>query len=442
MQDTLLYILGVLIIAIGIALSIALHEVGHLLPAKLFRVKVTEFMIGFGPKIFSRKRGETEYGVRLLPFGGFVRMIGMYPPKAAGEAARDGGTGFLNSVTQDAREASAETIGDGEDYRTFYRLATWKKITVMLGGPLVNLLLGVLLYAVLLTGIGVTGQSTTIGSVSECLVAADSEQTECDAAATSAPAAAAGLLPGDRILSVDGEKITTWEQFRDTVSKNAETELSVTVARGEDQLQLRLTPAANSRYVTDEMGRVVKDSSGKAQIETVGMIGATAATELQTQPITEVPRYVGENIKQVTGVILNLPQRLIDVWNAAFGAEERDPNGPISVVGVGRIAGEIATLDTVPVIAKVQSMVALLAGLNIALFVFNLIPLMPLDGGHIAGALYEKGKRSLAKLLGRADPGPIDTARMVPVTLLVVAVLGAMSLLLIYADLVKPVTLG
>ena len=191
-----------------------------------------------------------------------------------------------------------------------------------------------------------------------------------------------------------------------------------------------------------EMSRVVKDSSGKAQIETVGMIGATAATELQTQPITEVPRYVGENIKQVTGVILNLPQRLIDVWNAAFGAEERDPNGPISVVGVGRIAGEIATLDTVPVIAKVQSMVALLAGLNIALFVFNLIPLMPLDGGHIAGALYEKVKRSLAKLLGRADPGPIDTARMVPVTLLVVAVLGAMSLLLIYADLVKPVTLG
>ena len=132
MQDTLLYILGVLIIAIGIALSIALHEVGHLLPAKLFRVKVTEFMIGFGPKIFSRKRGETEYGVRLLPFGGFVRMIGMYPPKAAGEAARDGGTGFLNSVTQDAREASAETIGDGEDHRTFYRLATWKKITVIL----------------------------------------------------------------------------------------------------------------------------------------------------------------------------------------------------------------------------------------------------------------------------------------------------------------------
>jgi Zn-dependent protease len=132
---------------------------------------------------------------------------------------------------------------------------------------------------------------------------------------------------------------------------------------------------------------------------------------------------------------------MVDIWHAAFGAEERDPDGPISVVGVGRLAGEIVSLDEAPVAARAQVMFGLLGSLNVALFVFNLVPLMPLDGGHVAGALYEGAKRGIARLRRKPDPGPIDTARMVPVTFVVVVVLGGMSALLMYADIVKPVQL-
>ncbi|NLB47279.1 MAG: peptidase, partial [Microbacteriaceae bacterium] len=172
-----------------------------------------------------------------------------------------------------------------------------------------------------------------------------------------------------------------------------------------------------------------------------GMIGVTPTTETVQQPITAVPQFVGENVAQVTQVIFGLPQRMVDVWNAAFGPEERDPNGPIGVVGVGRLAGEIVSFEEAPVAARAQMVFGLLGSLNVALFVFNLIPLMPLDGGHVAGALYEGAKRRLAKLFGKPDPGPVDTAKMVPVTFAVVIVLGAMSVLLLYADIVKPVSL-
>ena len=148
---------------------------------------------------------------------------------------------------------------------------------------------------------------------------------------------------------------------------------------------------------------------------------------------------VWNNSVAVGNVIVHLPQRLVGVAQAAFGSGPRDPNGPISVVGVGRVAGEIASSTAVPLASKAASLIGILGSLNIALFVFNLIPLLPLDGGHIIGALWEGLRRSIAKLLRRRDPGPVDTAKLMPLTFAVAILLGGMSLLLIYADIVRPV---
>lgn len=439
-DSVLLFVLGVVILAIGLAISIALHEIGHLVPAKLFGVKVLQYMIGFGPTIWSKRKGETEYGIKAIPFGGYISMIGMFPPAKNGGAARASSTSFFATMVQDARDASADTIGEDED-RTFYKLPVWKRIIIMFGGPFMNLVIAVVLFAVLLMGFGTAQASTTIGSVSQCVHTADSTSTECSASDPAAPGAEAGILPGDRLVSIDGVPVESWEASTATIRASAGKTLDLVVERDGVEKNLALTPLLTERPVLDDAGKPVTDASGAAVTTEVGFVGIGPAGELVKQPVTAVFPAVGDNISGVAHVILNLPQRMVDVANAAFSSEERDPNGPISVVGVGRVAGEIAALDSLTVESKVASLIGLLASLNIALFVFNLVPLLPLDGGHIAGALWEAIRRGFAKLFRRPDPGPVDTARLMPLTFGVVIVLGAMSALLVYADIVKPVNL-
>lgn len=439
-ETVLLYLVGIVVVVIGLAISIALHELGHFVPAKLFGVRVGQFMIGFGRTVFSWRRGETEFGVKWLPLGGYISMAGMYPP-VAGKAARTASTSIFGTLVQDARDASADTVVDGEEHRTFYRLPVYQRIIIMLGGPFMNLVIAVVLYAVVLMGFGIAQPSTTLGSVSACALPATSERQECSTDDPLAPGAEAGLQPGDRIVSIDGARIDSWNSVLGLVRDAAGDPLDVQVARGEATVRTTVTPLLTERYVLDDGGQIAESANGDLLTEQVGFIGIGPAVETVQQPATAVLPAVGDNVSAVVGIIANLPQRLIDVAEAAFGPEERDPNGPISIVGVGRIAGEVVSIDTIPVVERVAFLVGLLASLNVALFVFNLVPLLPLDGGHIAGALIESLRRWFAKLRGKPDPGPLDTARLVPVTLAVVIMLGLMSALLIYADIVKPVNL-
>lgn len=439
MEPVLLYILGVLVVVVGLAVSIGLHELGHLWPAKAFGVRVGQWMIGFGPTLFSRRKGETEYGVKAIPLGGYISMSGMFPPLQPGGESRTASTGFLDTLVQDARETSAESVQEGEEGRAFWRLATWKRIVIMLGGPAMNLLLAVVLYAVVLCGFGIAVPGTTVASVSECVISASEDRTDCAATDPEAPAAAAGVQPGDRIVAIDGQPIDGWAAVQEAFRTSAGTALAVEVEREGQPVELTITPLETQRVVVDDAGQVV-ETDGEPVVETVGFAGVGPQYEVQQQPVTEVLPAVGDNVARVGHLILNLPQRLVDVAVAAFGPGERDPNGPISVVGVGRLAGELASLDQIPVLERVSAMLQLLANLNVALFVFNLIPLMPLDGGHVLGAIVDAIRRGWAKVRGTIAT-PLDTARWVPVTLVVTMVLGVMSALLIYADIVKPISL-
>jgi membrane-associated protease RseP (regulator of RpoE activity) len=465
--EPLLYLAGVLVILVGVVLSIGLHEVGHLVPAKLFGVRVTQYMIGFGKTVWSRRRGETEYGFKAIPLGGYISMVGMFPPAKAGKRgrlfqrrppatvgeavegaveelepsrARTASTGFFDTLVQDARDSSADQILPGEEGRAFYRLAVWKRIVIMLGGPTVNLVLGILFTAILLMGFGVLTPTTTVASISQCIVPATATKTTCAPSDQPAPAAGTALKPGDRVTAIDGTPVTTWDDVTTIIRRSAGKRLDLTVAaKAGGTEHIAVTPATNTIAVTDDAGVVQKDEAGKVRTQTVGFIGITSTEALQQQPITAVLPAVGNNVVSVAGVIVNLPARLVGVAQAAFGSGERDPNGPISVVGVGRVAGEIAASPQITLTSKIASLIGILGSLNIALFTFNLIPLLPLDGGHVIGALWEGLRRSIARLFGRRDPGPVDTAKLMPLTFAVAILLGGMSVLLVYADLVRPI---
>ncbi|HST83354.1 MAG TPA: site-2 protease family protein [Kineosporiaceae bacterium] len=441
------YLAGVLVIVVGVGLSIALHEIGHLVPAKRFGVKTTQYMVGFGPTVWSTKRGETEYGLKWIPLGGYIRMVGMFPP-VPGRPVRADSTGRWSLMAEQARSESQREIGDVPNERLFYTKPVWQRLIIMLGGPTMNLVIAVVLLALIMVGYGMPEQTTQLSNVSQCVIPATAPvDQKCTPSDPAAPAAAAGLKPGDKIVSFANRPVSSWDQVRKAIAGAGGTTVTLGIERDGQRLNVQVSPVANVRYVTDEDGQAVLGSDGKRLTERVGFLGVTPITATVKQPITAVPAQLADYLGKTAGVVLRIPQKMVGVAQAAFGGAERDPNGPISIVGVSRVAGEVASADgpadvTTTTMDRFVSLLSLIMSLNLALFIFNLVPLLPLDGGHAAGAIWEGLRRQIAKVRRRPDPGPVDVARALPIAYGVASLLIVMSVVLIYADLVRPIKLG
>lgn len=430
--------LGVVILVVGLLVSIALHELGHMIPAKKFGVRVSEFFVGFGPTLWSRQRGETEYGVKAIPLGGYVRLVGMVPPEAEVKPLKV--RGRVARWIDEARAVSVDEIRDGEDHRAFYRLTWWRKVIVMFGGPFVNLVIAVALFTIIFSTAGMPVTSTTVKSVVACTPATVS--ADCQPGDPASAAATAGLQPGDTIVGVDGLAMESWEQLVDYVSARPGQTLSMEVQRADQMFAVQVTPQPLERPVVDDRRRPILGDDGEPQMYTSGFLGVAPLGVIEPQPWGTGAEKTWEYTRLITGVVVKLPYHVYDVTLAALGQRDRDPNGIMGVVGIGRISAEIggAQIEGYSWWEKLSDQLLLIAGLNLALFIFNMIPLVPLDGGHIVSALWQGIKNGWARMRGLARPRPVDVARMMPLAYAMFGILIVMGLVLIWADIVAPIT--
>jgi membrane-associated protease RseP (regulator of RpoE activity) len=298
-----------------------------------------------------------------------------------------------------------------------------------------NLLLGVLLTVIALTGFGIYQSSLKIEAVSVCL---DNTSVQCPVSEQT-PAHVAGLKPGDEVVSVAGNKATDWAQIRDLLTATPTAEFEI--LRDGEVIKVTLTAVIQQRPQFDSLGNPILDESGEIVSAPQPFLGVFLAPERKPVPLVQSIEASGSTIAQIGTLILRLPQEVVEVTAITFGGGERDPNGPISIVGIGQVAGEVAASDQAGFADKLATGIQILGSLNFALFVFNMIPLLPLDGGHVAGGIYESIKRGLYRIAGKKDPGPADTALLMPLTYFVFIALLVVSALLITADLVNPISL-
>ncbi|MGW7301452.1 MULTISPECIES: M50 family metallopeptidase [unclassified Streptomyces] len=430
-----MFILGIVVFAVGLLFSIAWHELGHLSTAKLFGIRVPQYMVGFGPTLWSRKKGETEYGIKAVPFGGYIRMIGMFPPGPDGRLeARS--TSPWRGMIEDAREAAFEELKPGDETRLFYTRKPWKRVIVMFAGPFMNLVLAIGLFLTVLMGFGISQQTTTVSSVSKCVIAQSENRDTCEKSDPSSPAAAAGLKAGDRIVAFDGVRTDDWNQLSDLIRANPGEKVDIIVERDGKEVPLTATIATNQVAKKDSSGQIVQGEYVEA-----GFLGFSAATGIVKQDFGDSVTWMGDRVGDAVDSLAALPGKIPALWDATFGDGEREADSPMGVVGAARVGGEIFTLD-IPASQQLAMAVMLVAGFNLSLFLFNMLPLLPLDGGHIAGALWESLRRNTAKVLRRPDPGPFDVAKLMPVAYVVAGIFVCFTLLVLIADVVNPVRIS
>lgn len=388
--------IGIVAFVVALIGSVMLHEAGHFIMAKRFGMKITEFFVGFGPRLYSRVRGETEYGIKAIPAGGYVRIVGMTP---------------------------SEPIAPADEPRAFYRASVGRRIAVLAAGSVTHIIIGFLLIYVLLAGVGVSTESTTLGSVLKCL--STTASGSCSISAKPSPALAAGLQAKDRIVALDGVKVTSWAQAVKIIRESANKPLQITVERNHKLIEVTATPASVGGHGV--IG-VLSEIESKRENPLVAIKDATTSTwKMGTQSVS---------------ALIAMPARIPALWGQTFGNQPRDVNGLVGIVGVARVSGQAMASHKLTVSERIGTFILILAGLNVFIGIFNALPLPPLDGGHIAVALIDKWRAVRARRRGLPKPAPFDVARLMPVTLVVLAILIGLSLLLLAADILNPVRLN
>jgi membrane-associated protease RseP (regulator of RpoE activity) len=378
-------ILGIVAFVVVLLLSVMVHEFGHYITARRFNMKVTEFFLGFGKRLWSYRRGETEFGIKAIPAGGYCKISGMTPD---------------------------DQMEPGEESRAFYIARSSKKLIVLGAGSFLHFVLGILLLFVLLAGVGVNSLTSVVKEV-----------------VPESAAVVAGFQQGDEIRAINGEEISDWARGVDLIRSADGSELVFTVKRDGQIIELDATPrltdvGGEERYV---LGVVNEIGTKRLGILTAGKDSIVITADMVVQSVKSLAL---------------LPTKIPQLWGQTFGGQTRDVNGLVGVVGVARVSGETIASGDQNWSQRIGTFLLIIASLNIFVGIFNLLPILPLDGGHMAVAIADEIRAFFARLRGRPRPAPINVQVLTPITAVVVVVLIALTLLLLVADIINPISLN
>jgi membrane-associated protease RseP (regulator of RpoE activity) len=378
-------LLGIVAFVVALLLSVMVHEFGHYITARKYGMWVSEFFVGFGKRIWSVQRGETEFGVKAIPAGGYCKIEGMSP---------------------------SDELPEGQADRAFYKASSAKKLVVLGAGSFLHFVLGFVLLFSLFAGIGTNQVLPVINEV-----------------VPNSAAQAAGILPGDEVVSINGKRVTEWYKDVEVIRESQGAELTLVLSRNGEEIVVtaaaRLTDIdGTKRYVLG----IVNDVGLKRSGLFVSLKNSATVTQ----------GFLTESVKSLG----KLPEKIPALWGATVRGEERDANGLVGVVGVARVSGEAVGSDKLSPMERLATFILIVASLNIFVGVFNLLPILPLDGGHMAVAIADSIRAFFARLRGRPRPAPIDVTVLTPITMVVFVVLATLTLLLLVADVINPVTLN
>jgi len=396
----MLSILGVLAFVVALLTSVMIHEAGHYLTAKKFGMKVTEFFLGFGQKIWSTQRGETEFGLKAIPAGGYCKIVGMSPREELSPADAD---------------------------RAFIKGSIAQRLIVLGAGSFLHFVIGFVLLITLFAGVGVTSVTNQVQKVSDCVPQTATEV--CSGTSTPSPAKNAGVIAGDKLVKINDQSFKQWSDAVAVIRASAGKQLTIVVDRSGDLIPLTVTPAT----------RMV---DGKA-VGVLGVINEIGTVRFNPIIATQKSVTFGKDIlNNSVSSLVKLPSKIPDLLAQTFGGKTRDPQGLVGVVGVARVSGETASTGKLTTNEKIATFVLIVASLNIFVGMFNLLPLLPLDGGHMAVAIADGIRNFLARRRGLPKPAPIDVERLTPITMVVFAFMAALSIILLAADIFNPIHLN